>query len=206
MVTTLRLALALVGCLTAVGCAAEPLTRSETPVTDDKAPPVQASTSSNDGDGSEGTLPVTPVQAGPATEDRLPPAQGGDEATPKAPAGTTPAPSLKTKTCTAINGEYTSLTTVDYTITDGAVKISKMTVLVKNKDQRDQNDADVFLTQSGGSEAKMFWTGDVLASGKTVEVAQAKTLAPKTAAKLRVETNFDKFLPGDPHEDCTINF
>jgi len=211
MVTSLRLALALVGCLSVVGCAAEPVTRGETPIQDSEtAPPVRSSTSSDDrDDGEDGTLPVTPVTGDvDTTEDRLPPAQGGESPVIK-PGPTTPAPTTptaKTLSCTASSGEHSSLSTVTYTVTDGVVKISKMTILVKNSDARNANDADIFLTQKGSSETKMFWTDDVLASGKTIELAQAKTVAPKPGAVMRVETNFDKFLPGDPHADCNLTF
>src|SRR5688572_24589118 len=143
MVTTLRLAAVALFGLTVVGCAAEAAPRNETPVADDgKAPPVRSSTSSSEtgDDGDDGTLPVTPVPT--TTEDRLPPAQGGDEAAkpPKDPVATPEptAPAIKTLSCTARSGEHSSLSTVTFTIVDGAVKISKMTVLVTNKDQNDQ--------------------------------------------------------------------
>lgn len=213
MVTSLRLALALVACLTAVGCAAEPASRGETPVADDKgsAPPVKASSngaSDNDGDG---TLPVTPVGTGDV-EDRLPPPQGGDEASkpPKDPAGTTPAPATPafvTKECKSEADGHVSIAKVTYTLNDGVVKVTKMTFLVTNKDQRNENDADIFLTPKGASEEKVFWTKDILESGKTVEVTdQAKVITTQAGAKLRIETNFDRQLLTDPHADCAMTF
>ncbi|MBX3229038.1 MAG: hypothetical protein KIT84_01770 [Labilithrix sp.] len=218
MVSSLRLALALVGCLSLVGCAAEPVTRAETPVPDSETEtetPGSTSRSDDSRDEGDGTLPVTPVFDGDdddvsTTEDRLPPAQGGEQPAkpPKSPGtGTTPAPQApveRTETCPSTAEGHTSLATISWKVTDGLVTITKMTILVTNKDGRDQNDADIFFKPSGGGEQKMFWTGDTLASGKTVDLAEARKLTPKAGTVLRVETNFDKRLLADPSASCTV--
>ena len=210
MVSSLRIALAFVGCLSLVGCAAEPVTRSETPVEDSEEAPARSAPKGDEAeaeDDGDGTLPVTPVTTGDVTEteDRLPPAQGGEE--PTKPGGTTgtPKPTVKTQTCTASKDGHSALISVTYTVQDGLANVSKLTMLVKNAKSNDQNDAFVFIKQSGGGEQKLLETKDILANGKTVEVDASK-IAPKTGAVLRVEAHFDESFQADPKESCTINF
>ena len=212
MVSSVRLALALVGCLSLVGCAAEPTEKKETPVDENKisAPNRGADDSkSGDADDSDSDLPVTPVEAAdkatPDVNDRTAPAQGGDntETPPGTGTGTTTTttPTAKTQSCTSTNGDYKSLTTVTYTVSNGTAKISKMTVNVTNPNDRDQNDVDVFV-----GATKAFNSGDILVHDKTVEVTQAKTLDIKTGTVLKFETNFDRQYLSDPSASCTIGF
>src|ERR1051325_1455850 len=99
MVSSVRLALALVGCLSIVGCAAEPTQKNETPVDENKintpAHDSDSSKGSEGDDGSDSDLPVTPVEAAdkatPDVDDRTAPPQGGDnkETPPGTGTGTT---------------------------------------------------------------------------------------------------------------------
>jgi hypothetical protein len=214
MVTSVRIALALVGCLSLVGCAAEPTEKKETPVDENSVhAPAHSSDDAKNDDADDADLPVTPVEAAdkatPDVDDRTAPAQGGDnkEAPPGTGTGTgtgtttTTTPTVKTQACTSSNGDYKALTTITYTVSNGTAKISKMTVNVTNPDSRDLNDVDVYV-----GSTKAFNSGDILVHDKTVEVTQATTLSIKTGTVLKFETNFDKQFAADPSASCTIGF
>ena len=85
----------------------------------------------------------------------------------------------------------------------GRPSVSKMTMLVKNNDGRNENDATIFYTLPGSGEKKGFETGDILASGKTITLKVPTKFVLKTGAKVRIETNFDEpFF--DAKKSCTI--
>jgi hypothetical protein len=209
MVSTLRLAaLAVVGCLFFVGCAAEPTQPKETPVDENSIPSHSTTDDGKDSEDSDQAVPVTPVVADNGAIPAVPkvPTSGGT--TDKAPGtGTTPTTDTnKTQTCTSVNGGYKSLTTVEYTVSNGTATITKMTVNVTNTADRDKNDVDVYTTPSGGSEAKDFNSGDILVHSETVEVPQASKMTVKAGSKVRISTNFDKEFVADPSASCTIQF
>jgi hypothetical protein len=211
MVSTLRLAaLAVVGCLffaSVQGCAAEPTAPKEFPIDENSIPSQPSSGDSKESEDGDQAVPVTPVVADNGAIPAVPkvPTPGGT--TDKAPTGTgTTTDTTKTQTCTSTNGGYKSLTTVDYTVSNGTATITKMTVNVTNTESRDKNDVDVYTTPSGGSESKDFNSGDILTHSETVAVPQAATMTVKAGSKVRISTNFDREFLTDPSASCTIQF
>jgi hypothetical protein len=214
--TRIVLAIALGLGLSIVGCSADGSSGSKNDslptTTDDAKTPTKASSSSGGDSADDGHYtpepsgspepadPATPSTPSSPSNPATPPTTP-DPGTPKATPGTP-----QTKTCTSTDGSNNSVTTVTFAVDSaGGLTVSKMTVAMTNKDNRDKNDVDVYITPQGGSEKKSFNSGDTLPNGKTTQVFLPSSFNVTMGAKIRISTNFDQPLI-DPSASCTIQF
>jgi hypothetical protein len=205
--TRFMIALALAGGLVAVGCAAgeaAPGKPGDADVSEDDA------TEDEEDDGFDGTPAKgedddgigAPTPA-PETPDRGGASKAPTDPEPE-PEPTEPAPpSIHTQKCTSNKDGHSSVTSLSWEVVGAEVKIVKLAVLVTNKDSRNKNDVDVYVTVPGASEKKLFNSGDILPSGQETTVKWPAGNALPEGSKVRISTNFDSSFT-DPWAACTI--
>jgi hypothetical protein len=152
------------------------------------------SSSSTKGPDSQGPIPDRTAPTTPTTPT--------PEPTPE-PTPTEPTKETKTGTCTSSTDGSSSVSKLVYSVAGDSVTADSLTVTVTNKDSRNKNDVDVYVTLPGGSEKKIFNSGDILVSGKAVTVPLPSGFSLKLGAKVRLDTNFDSSF-FDAHKACTI--
>jgi hypothetical protein len=189
-----------VGGLWMVGCGDEPAKKSKivevagTDPNKSKSPSKSSSTSDEYDDSLDDSTPEDPSAEAPPED---PPGTPDPEEPPPDPTGP------KTATCTSQEDGHKSVAEIVYEDDNGTFKITSMTVLVTNKDHRNKNDVDVYVTPKGGSEGHIFNSGDVLADGKKTMVTLPSNFTVKPGSRLRVETNFDESF-ADAAASCNI--
>jgi hypothetical protein len=196
-----------------VGCSADGSGDSspyDTPV--DEAGKKKSPSKAEPGDVNDGhyTLPTSPSEptdpSSPATPtDPVDPNNPTTPTTPTTPTAPTTPAGAQTLTCTASTGGHKSVTSIVFTLDNGVLKIDKMSVDMTNKDARNKNDIDVYVTPSGGAETKSFNSGDILPNAKITIVPLPSSFVVNAGAKVRVLTNFDTSF-ADPSASCIIQF
>lgn len=126
----------------------------------------------------------------------------GEEQEPNTPP---PTPQAETKSCPASAEGNSSNTTVSYVVQNGSANISSMTVSISNKNHRNKNDVDVYVTPNGGKESFVFNSKDILMDGQSTTVPLPNNFKVTMGSQIRVKTNFDDSW-GDPSESCTLQF
>ncbi len=204
--TRLFLVASLVSASAIVGCAADAKKKATLPIDDDESSQDSPSGSeSSRRSVDDQTLPVTPsANVDPAAEPAPPASDPPASESPTPPAADPPTNANKTVTCTSTTTSgHKSVTTMTYVINNTNIKITKLSVLVSNKDNRNDNDIDVWVAENGAAEKKIFNSGDVLTSGQSVSVTVPTTLSLSMGAKVRIETNFDQ-VGIDPSASCAL--
>jgi hypothetical protein len=168
--------------------------------------PAAASDDEPSGEGLEAAAPVDP---GPPEEALDGGADGGapepgDGGAPTDGGGAPALPIAKSGACTSTSAGHRSVTKMTWDVIGQKVLIKSMTVTVSNVYGRDANDVDVWVRHPGGTEYKAFNSGDVLPSNATRKVRLPTNWTKPLGTRIRIETNFDKFLAFDPSASCSI--
>jgi hypothetical protein len=137
----------------------------------------------------------------PSAEEPATPPAADPPVTP--PADPPANPIAKTATCMATKDGFKSVAAMNYTLTGKVIKVTRLTIEITNKDNRNKNDIDFFLTPQGGTEKKLFNSGDILTNGVTTAVAVPDNADINAGTKVRIETNFDTSFT-DPSASCTM--
>src|SRR4030095_9713687 len=90
-----------------------------------------------------------------------------------------------------------------WTVTGTKLTIKSLQMTVKNAYGRNLNDVDVYARPPGAGEVLVFNSGDILASGKTVNVPYRANTNVKPNYRVRLLTNFDQ-EGSDPYASCAI--
>lgn len=192
----------------AFACSPEPPKKAKVVMVGDSVPKDDDTSGSKKAGTKTGT---TTADTDPADDDTASP---GDTSTPgdttetpeeQAPNTPPPTPQPQTKSCPASAEGNTSNTTVSYVVQSGSANISSMTVSIQNKNHRNKNDVDVYVTPNGGKESFVFNSKDILMDGQSTTVPLPNNFSVTMGSQIRVKTNFDDSW-GDPSESCTLQF
>ncbi len=152
------------------------------------------------------TDPAAPV---PSTSSSTTPTPSGTTPTPGGTTTAPPVPVEKSTSCVASKTEGSDVLRSEVTLfflpaaTGTNVTLKRFQIIVKNPFGNDKNDADI-SSVTGTAVAKLFNTGDVLKNNVKVTV-DAGNRVLNTTQKVRVSTNFDKSLAGDPSAACDLS-
>lgn len=185
------------GLVASVGCTPEPVKKNKVPTfTRDDTPTSEASGDDDDQltDVSSDESPTTPTEDPTTTPEE--PDPGPAPTDPNAP---------KKSPCNAQKEGNTSSSEVTYVLKDGKASIKSIVVTVKNKNRRDKNDVDVYLTPKGGTEEHKLNSGDIIKDLTPTTIPLPASFGTTAGGRLRIETNFDDSF-GDPHESCYVQF
>src|SRR4051794_35185124 len=131
----------------AFACNPEPPKKAKVVMVGDSTPKKDTSASDTSGDDDDSAETAPPADESTSPENTDDTTKPSDPNTPP----TTPS-TPQPKDCEAKVDGNTSTTNVMYVEKNGDANISSMTVTIANKNHRNKNDVDVYLTPNGGKE------------------------------------------------------
>lgn len=193
----------------AVACSPEPPKKAKVVMVGDSTPNKDTSSSTDKSKSKSGAETTTGSEdstqstsqddTSSATDDTDSPSTDDPNTPPES------TPQVQTKSCDASAEGNSSTTKVTYVVQNGSASVSSMTVAIANKNHRNKNDVEVYVTPSGGTESSIVHMKDSLPDGQTTTVTLPSNFSVTMGSKVRVETIFDDSF-GDPRESCTLQF